>query len=500
MKLTSLIGLLAVAAAIGLPAADVAAQYYVPLRYDLRYTSPTYIPSINYGYAAPPRTDPYAFGSLQYGDLTLTGNVRGGRSFQGHVPYSNVGSQLATSLPSLALSNFNRDSIGIGDIGSGVEYGVPLPYFPGAGSVTSVYTAQLRFATQPPGARTPYALPNLNTSLPALSPQPPAGAFYVPPVPPPAEPEAGVRLPGLYVPQSALEWVKALSEGRVSTANKETGQLQDTGQMDMRIGMSQQPAGLPDARVGAKTSATSQTAPPGAAKGQKPEGMTPEESFEADQSALYWEIREAAAKPAEPAAAGTKPAPATPAAPDVKPKPEKSVPGAEQEPPLIPVPPDKYRVPGTYADYMKQADEAMKESNYAKADGLYAAAATQDPNRSAAFFGRVFALMADRQYMLASFIVERTIRAHPAWGKEVPAITAVYVKPGLYDRIVDDLKQELVRSPGNAETCLILGYVYLSAGQKELATFYLNHVVRLRGNQPGAERALLAALEPPAAK
>jgi hypothetical protein len=42
--------------------------------------------------------------------------------------------------------------------------------------------------------------------------------------------------------------------------------------------------------------------------------------------------------------------------------------------------------------------------------------------------------------------------------------------------------------------------VYFAAGQKDEATFYLKHVAQLRAERAGGERALLAALEPPAAK
>ena len=500
MRNASRVGLVVVAAVIGLAAADVVAQYYVPLRYDLRYTSPTYIPSINYGATPTPRADPYAFGSVQYGNLNVTGNVRGGRSFQGRVPYNQTGSQVSATLPSLALSNFKRDSIGIGDIGTGVEYGVPVPYFPGSGSVTSIYTAETRFATPPPGARAPYDLPNLNSAMPAL-PSQPSGIYYVPPAPPPAtETQAAVRPPGLYVPQSALEWVNALAEGHIPAPA--AAAAENTDRRDMRIGKPARSEGPPDLRIGVISPATPEAVQPGAAKEPKTEALTPEEAFEATQSALYWVIRQSAAKPPEGAPAGRTPAagaPAAPAAPTGT-KTEEALPGAEDQPLGIPPPPEKYQAPGTYADYVGQAQAAMKEYNYAKAEGLYAAAATQDTNRSAAFFGRVYALMGDRQYMLASHVVDRAIQAHPTWCKEVPAIAAAYARPGIYDRIVTDLKAELALRPGNVETCLLLGYVYFAAGQKDPAMFYLKHVAQLRAERAGGERALLAAIEPAAAK
>jgi hypothetical protein len=294
-----------------------------------------------------------------------------------------------------------------------------------------------------------------------------------------------------------------LAEGRIP-APQAAAAAENTDQRDLRIGKPARSEGPPDLRIGVTSPATPEAVQPGAAKEPQTGALTPEESFEATQSALYWVIRQAAAKPREVAPAEMAPAPAagTPAAPaaPTRTKTEEALPGAEEQPLGIPPPPEKYQAPGTYADYVTQAQAAMKESNYAKAEGLYAAAATQDTNRPAAFFGRVYALMGDRQYMLASYVVDRAIQAHPTWCKEVPAIAAAYARPGIYDRIVTDLKAELALRPGNAETCLLLGYVYFAAGQKDQATFYLKHVAQLRAERAGGERALLAALEPPAAK
>jgi hypothetical protein len=156
---------LAVAAAALVPAAAVSGQYYTPLRYDLRYTSPTYIPSgtMRFGPSGP---NPYAFGSPLYSDLSVTGNLRAGKSFHGNVPYSQSGSQISTNLGTNRLSNFTRDSIGVGDIGTGVEYGAPMPYYAPSGSVTNIGTAQQRFVTPMPGSRAPYTVQNPN-AIPA---------------------------------------------------------------------------------------------------------------------------------------------------------------------------------------------------------------------------------------------------------------------------------------------------------------------------------------------
>ncbi|MCX5683346.1 MAG: hypothetical protein NT049_06640, partial [Planctomycetota bacterium] len=211
--------------ALGLLATSALGQYYVPLRYDLRYSlNPGYVTSIPYA-QAPTRADPYAFGSPIYSGLDLTGNVRAGKSFQGNTPFNQTGSQLSTNVPSLALSNFKRDSVGIGDIGTGVEYGAPLAYFPGSASVTSLGTAERRFATIPPGDRAPYTTPNYNAANVGMVSVLPTAGFYAGSSPPPDVPAAQLQLMrrgGLYLPRGSIGWVNSMAGGGTPRAPMDT--------------------------------------------------------------------------------------------------------------------------------------------------------------------------------------------------------------------------------------------------------------------------------------
>jgi hypothetical protein len=480
-------------------------QYYVPLRYDLRYSlNPGYVTAIPYG-QAPSRPDPYAFGSTQYSGLDLTGNVRAGRSFRGNVPFGQQGSQLSATLPSMSLSNFKRDSIGLEDIGTGVEYGAALPYFPGSGSVTSIGVAERRFAPEVPGFRAPYGTPNYNTATVGI-PYPTAG-YYSGSTPPPDVPAAAVqtlRRGGLYLPRGAIEWVNSIAGGatppgppRMPTATVPTANVEElpleVRQMDMRLGLPRQPT---DVRVGLPPELGGQAvAVPGgpvdlaaqraAAEARaKAAGTT-----ETAPSAITQKFREGAA--GEAIREGARPAagimpPARPGAPFGQ--------GEEQEPSVPPVP-MKYVGPATFAEYVERAHAQMKQGHYGAADALYEAAVVMDATRPSALFGRIHAILGDYRYLQASLVLDRALRLHPEWAAEAPDIAAVYPKPETLARITGDLAADLKDRPANVEANLLMGYINFASGKKEEATAFLKKVAAVRGERPGSEQAFLKAIE-----
>ena len=80
------------------------------------------------GYNSPVRRDiRYRSG---YGNLFITGNISAGKSFRGSIPYSDP-TQFQGSLGSSSLSNFHRDSVGLGTlIGPGRSASwQALPYY-----------------------------------------------------------------------------------------------------------------------------------------------------------------------------------------------------------------------------------------------------------------------------------------------------------------------------------------------------------------------------------
>jgi tetratricopeptide (TPR) repeat protein len=157
--------------------------------------------------------------------------------------------------------------------------------------------------------------------------------------------------------------------------------------------------------------------------------------------------------------------------------------------------PDRYTPAVGYAEYVTRANAAMKEPSFGKAEAFYAAAMTMDPDRPAALFGRIHALLADYRYLEADLILERALKAHPEWAKDAPDLRAVYVKAGVYDRIVEDLREELKRRPGNVPSGLVLGYVLYASGQYDEAKSLLTQVAATRPEAPGPEKVLLEAIE-----
>ncbi|HUW81752.1 MAG TPA: hypothetical protein VMZ31_03005 [Phycisphaerae bacterium] len=88
-------------------------------------------------------------------DLIITGNVTGGRAFRG---YSPIGSSTAfglgsISVPSSALSNFRRDSVGVGDFAAGSPWVGPQPYY--SPSNTVLNTGQIVRGFNQPGSSIP---------------------------------------------------------------------------------------------------------------------------------------------------------------------------------------------------------------------------------------------------------------------------------------------------------------------------------------------------------
>ena len=498
--------------ALGLLASSAPGQYYVPLRYDLRYSlNPGYITAIPYG-QAPSRPDPYAFGSPIYSGLDLTGNVRAGKSFQGNTPFNQMGSQLSTNIPSMALSNFKRDSVGIGDLGTGVEYGAALPYFPGSASVTSLGTAERRFAPIPPGDRAPYTLPNYNAANVGMVSVLPTAGFYAGGSPPPDVPAAQVQLMkrnGLYLPRGSIEWVNAMAGGipRAPADMAPTVTTEDLSpdarRMDMRLGVPQQPAdirvGLPPELGGQAIAVPGGPADVAAAEARakaRAQAAGTGETTETSLSPIARKLRDgAAAKEAARTQEGARtstgaPPPAQPGAPP-------SGQGNNQEPPVMPAPPTQYTGPATFVEYVERAHAQMKESHYGAADALYEAAMVMDADRPSALFGRIYALLGDYRYLQASLVLDRALKLHPDWVAEVPDIKAVYFKPETLMRIIDDLKTNLKDRPANVEANLLLGYINFASGKNDLAKPFLKQVAAVRGEKPGSEQVLLKAIEAP---
>ncbi len=487
MKRFSLILAMAVAvAALAVVATQAHGQYYTPLRYDLRYSSPTYIPGGTIRFGPEQKADPYAFGSPQYGNLGMTGNLRLGKSFQGHSPYRASGTQLSSDLPSLGLSNFRRDSIGVEDIGSGLEYGQVGAYFPGSGSVTTPSSAAHRFETPLPGDRAPYAPRDVNapTFPKAL---PPSRVFS--PTGGPATPGDGIAASatGFTIPRSALDYVDALIDGRASPM---PGEVNNPRATEDDTAAAPSPFGPLDNRLGARPEITVRPIGEPEAAAENPEAA------QDPSSALFWLKRQAASAQGS-EADGRKASPFLARTPGAWAAPEDEIawPGEDpDEPKAAPIPPSPYVPVAPYAVYVQRGHAAMSEPAYDKAEALYSAAVALEPDRPAGVFGRVHALLGGRMYLQAIVVLERALNRHPEWAQVVPDLKAVYAKPEIYRRIVEDVKRELTSKPNQAGFNFLAGYVLYGGGDVQGARPYLEKAASSRG-ESGPEKAFLKVIE-----
>ena len=78
-------------------------------------------------------------------NLYITGNVTGGRAFQGDSPINDPFS-FGTDLPSSALSNFRRDSMSLSDVLVGRTAGVASPFYSRERTTTSLSTLSAGFS------------------------------------------------------------------------------------------------------------------------------------------------------------------------------------------------------------------------------------------------------------------------------------------------------------------------------------------------------------------
>jgi tetratricopeptide (TPR) repeat protein len=458
-------------------------QREVPLRYDLRLAGPPLPAEI------PAQPDPYKFGNYQPGNLSLTGNVRYGRSFQGHVPFSQTGNQLSTNLPSLHLSNFRRDSFGADDIGSSTPYGETVPYFPSSGRVTNITDVGRRFEPDERGLLRPDYLPAA-PSAPAVPSPTGLGteaetAAVLEALSTNALSPSAARLlrEGLRVPQETRDYINALIER--SRPGEGAPAAPDDGRQ-----------GAPASGPSATGYALSYEAPETATVLRPIPGLAPAA------------VEEAEPAPAPPAGGGLGLAGFAMTRPPVR---ARALPGSavgEPGPPTEgdlgppPVPTELPPAPVPHAagkgsaDYFQLAEQAMRQRRYDYAEGMYAAALALDRDRPEAVFGRVHATLGASRYVEVNYILARAFADHPEWAKSVPDPKAAYVDSDQLDRILANLAADIEHRPGSASLRFVMGYVLYASGRPAEARPYLVRAANMRGeDEKGPEAAVLQALD-----
>lgn len=507
------------AAVVALGPAVAWAQYRTPLRYDLRYTSPTYIPSGTLRRGPPRQADPYRFGNPLYGNLAVTGNLRLGKSFRGNTPYTASGSQLSRDLPSTRLSDFRRDSIGIADLGTGLEYGGIQPYYSDMATVTTPWTAGRRFDSERFRDRIRYLPPNYN--VPPTEPVRTPGNVFSGPggwtgltmEDVQAAAEGGYSLGAPQTTEDVLASLRAASRGWLPAEEGQgrmgvpgTDEQDDPLKYPYEVFQKQfqtEPVNLFDAEPApgeqVEESAFERTMKlqyaPGAVDLDTWVQPAPEEDEPADEQR---------GRAREDDAAGDRwttgqgwldqdqPDAADPWAGFDTADPVRDVEGLQGEAGRRRPGPVPTAITSGYGRYVLLGHAALRQGQYGKAESLYAAAAALERDRPAAFFGRVHALLASRLYLQAAIVLKRGLTEHPEWAKHAPDLEAVYPKDDVFSRIRRDLKREVDRGTVRAGYRFLLAYVEFATGNADEARPYLTQAAEASG----AEKAMLEAIGP----
>ena len=107
-------------------------------------------------------------------NLVITGNITGGRRFQGDIPYRSVG-EFSAELGSSLLSDFRRDSVGMANLSRGIA--TPQPYLDPSRSLTGFRDGRVARSHQayqptriPPRTQGPGAVYYINQGVSLPSP------------------------------------------------------------------------------------------------------------------------------------------------------------------------------------------------------------------------------------------------------------------------------------------------------------------------------------------
>jgi tetratricopeptide (TPR) repeat protein len=143
-----------------------------------------------------------------------------------------------------------------------------------------------------------------------------------------------------------------------------------------------------------------------------------------------------------------------------------------------------------YAEWVRQAHEAMRQEDYREADRLYNEALALDPGRPVALFGRIHALVGLGHYNQAALVLARYLAKHPDWAEAPPDIASAYSDPGVYDRVVEELQRTVEARPESATHTFMLGYVLYAGGRRAEARPYLESAAAAEEKRQAAQALL----------
>jgi tetratricopeptide (TPR) repeat protein len=408
------------------------------------------------------------------GNLTITGNVRGGMQFRGLVPY-RAGTEFGAPLGSEDIGSFLRRSAPISL--SRLQF-LPQPYYLPSSTVSSITTAGIGGGVTYPRIRI-----NQGTGDFVITEMPNAGKITDIPVISPLY-DYRRTMPLSYEPTD-LERIISYALIRESDKKKLIYALQRASEGTHKI--------LP-----AEDQQTQKTTPSTLLKAEPVEPI--KQSFEAVEPLLPGQApptktEETAAKKSVyeqmlEQVAETKQKQEAPQSAGQKPE-EQQVEKSEEKTPsglgsefseidkgtaeaLVGVhksfatqSKDKFNY------YMRAAEEFLKRGKYYRAVDAYTLANIYKPDDPLAYAGRAHALFASGEYMSSAYFLARAISIFPEYVKFKIDLNAMIPDKDQLESRITDVKQWIEKTQ-SAELSFLLAYIYYQLDRPELAVKAIN--------------------------
>jgi len=470
------------------------------------------------------------------GNLTVTGNVRGGRHFRGIVPYQSRYS-FEADLPSSSLDSFLRYSAGSEDIGGGAGRYETQPYYSGTRTVTTTRPGY-RGVFRPVSTQ----IDDRASSKSALSPLPKQEASvreYVelPYTRPGAQGLRPLSMSPLELERVILEEIETISESKKLADEQHRPRIEPLPQ-DLRT-VSDKAAEL---KRGLLVEDELLRLPTRAESGQEerekfePRFLLSQESspdlsvpIYREQVDIYeqmkWQIQSAARRPDlsgsretehESRFIGTDEALSTPIYRERRAKRDDEVPiyrdkdkgldsrlkddvSAKAREIL-----GEHKTFASFAEdkfnrHMRAAEEYLKRGRYYRAADAYTLAAIYKPDDPLAYAGKSHALFAAGEYMSSALFLARALEIFPEYAQfKIDLVAMVGDKDKLESRVAN--VEEWLDESNAAELQFLLGYVYYQMGRQEEAEKMIYAAFKRMPESPAVvalKKAITSSLRPP---
>ena len=119
--------------------------------------------------------------------------------------------------------------------------------------------------------------------------------------------------------------------------------------------------------------------------------------------------------------------------------------------------------------YMRSAEEFLKEGKYYRAADAYSLAGIYKPDDPLAFAGRAHALFASGEYMSSAYFLSRAINIFPQYVKFKIDLNAMIPDKDRLESRIADVKQWIQRTD-SPELSFLLAYIYYQLDKTALAT------------------------------